>query len=33
VTQNHDIDLFFSEDILVGSAPDITVGIRIYRNY
>jgi hypothetical protein len=33
VTQHHDIDLFFSEDILVGSAPDITVGIRLYRNY
>lgn len=27
--KNHDLDLFFSEDILAGSAPDITFGIRI----
>jgi hypothetical protein len=33
ITQDHDIDLFFSEDILVGSAPDITVGLRLYRSY
>lgn len=25
------VDLFFSEDILAGSAPDITFGIRIYQ--
>ncbi|MFT5664810.1 MAG: hypothetical protein ACI9JR_002215 [Gammaproteobacteria bacterium] len=28
--ENHDVDLFFSEDILPGSAPDITFGIRLY---
>jgi hypothetical protein len=33
ITQDHDIDLFFSEDILVGSAPDITIGLRFYRSY
>lgn len=33
ITKDHDIDLFFSEDILVGSAPDITVGVRLYRSY
>ncbi len=33
ITQDHDIDLFFSEDILVGSAPDITAGVRLYRSY
>jgi hypothetical protein len=33
ITQGHDIDLFFAEDILVGSAPDITVGVRLYRRY
>ncbi len=33
ITQHHDIDLFFSEDILVGSAPDITAGVRLYRRY
>jgi hypothetical protein len=33
ITQDHDIDLFFSEDILVGSAPDITIGLRLYRSY
>jgi hypothetical protein len=33
ITQDHDIDLFFSEDILVGSAPDITIGVRLYRSY
>lgn len=29
----HNVDLFFSEDILVGSAPDITIGLRLYRGY
>jgi len=33
ITEHHDIDLFFSEDILVGSAPDITIGVRLYQNY
>ena len=33
ITEDYDIDLFFSEDILVGSAPDITFGIRLYRSY
>lgn len=33
ITEDHDIDLFFSEDILVGSAPDITIGFRLYRSY
>jgi hypothetical protein len=33
ITQDHDIDFFFSEDILVGSAPDITVGVKLYRRY
>jgi hypothetical protein len=33
ITQGHDIDLFFAEDILVGSASDITVGVRLYRRY
>ena len=28
---NHAIDLFFSEDILVESAPDITFGLRVSR--
>jgi len=30
---NHDIVLFFSEDILAGSAPDITFGVRVSRGY
>lgn len=29
----HRIDLFFSEDILVGTAPDITFGLRLSRSY
>ena len=29
----HRLDLFFSEDILVGSAPDITFGVRLSRAY
>ncbi len=28
---NHSVDLFFSEDILVKSAPDITFGLRVNR--
>jgi len=31
--KNHNLDLFFSEDILRGSAPDITFGIRLSRGY
>jgi hypothetical protein len=30
---NHRLDLFFSEDILVGSAPDISFGLRLSRSY
>jgi hypothetical protein len=30
---NHRLDLFFSEDISVGSAPDISFGLRISRSY
>ena len=30
---NHNLDLFFSEDILPGSAPDITFGARLSSNY
>jgi len=33
VTENYDVDLFFSEDISVGSAPDITIGFKLYRHY
>ena len=29
----HRLDLFFTEDILVGSAPDITFGLRLSRAY
>ena len=29
----HRLDLFFSEDILVGSAPDISFGLRVSRAY
>ena len=29
----HRLDLFFSEDILVGSAPDISFGLRLSRAY
>jgi hypothetical protein len=29
----HRLDLFFSEDILVGSAPDISFGLRLSRSY
>ena len=31
--KNYNLDLFFSEDILPGSAPDITFGIRLNRVY
>lgn len=31
--ENHRLDLFFSEDILVGSAPDITFGLRLARDF
>ena len=31
--ENHNLDLFFSEDILAGSAPDITFGVRVSRGY
>ncbi len=31
--ENHRLDLFFSEDILVGSAPDITFGLRLAREF
>jgi hypothetical protein len=30
---NHRLDLFFSEDILVGSAPDISFGARLSSRY
>ena len=29
----HRLDFFFSEDILVGSAPDISFGLRLSRAY
>lgn len=31
--ENHRLDLFFSEDILVGSAPDISFGARLIRGF
>ena len=31
--ENHRLDLFFTEDILVNSAPDITFGLRLSREY
>lgn len=31
--EQHRLDLFFSEDILVGSAPDITFGLRLARQF
>ncbi len=31
--ENHRLDLFFSEDIYVESAPDITFGLRLSRNF
>ncbi len=30
---DHRLDLFFSEDILVGSAPDISFGLRLAREF
>jgi hypothetical protein len=30
---NHRLDLFFSEDILVGTAPDISFGVRLSSRY
>jgi len=29
----HRLDLFFTEDILVGTAPDISFGLRLSRSY
>jgi hypothetical protein len=31
--EDHRLDLFFSEDILVGSAPDISFGLRLAREF
>jgi len=31
--ENHNLDLFFSEDIAAGSAPDISFGIRLSSRY
>jgi hypothetical protein len=31
--ERHRLDLFFSEDILVGSAPDISFGLRLARRF
>jgi len=31
--EQHRLDLFFSEDILVGSAPDISFGLRLARQF
>ena len=31
--EQHRLDLFFSEDILVGSAPDISFGLRLARDF
>ncbi|MBT8437341.1 MAG: DUF3187 family protein, partial [Gammaproteobacteria bacterium] len=31
--ENHRLDLFFSEDIMVGTAPDITFGARLIRGF
>jgi hypothetical protein len=31
--EHHRLDLFFSEDIYVGSAPDITFGVRLARTF
>ena len=31
--ENHRLDLFFSEDILVGTAPDITFGARLSTGF
>ena len=31
--EDYRLDLFFSEDIYVGSAPDVSFGIRLMQNY
>ncbi len=31
--ENHELSLFFSEDILIGSAPDISFGLQLNRRY
>ena len=31
--ENHRLDLFFSEDIMVGTAPDVTFGARLIREF
>jgi hypothetical protein len=31
--ENHRLDLFFTEDILVNSAPDVTFGLRLAREF
>ena len=33
VIAEHRLDLFFSEDIIVGTAPDITMGARLTRQF
>ncbi len=33
IVAEHRLDLFFSEDIVVGSAPDITMGARLTRQF
>ena len=33
IFEQHRLDLFFSEDILVGSAPDISFGLRLARAF
>lgn len=33
LVEDHRLDLFFSEDIYVGSAPDITFGLRLAREF
>jgi len=33
LVEDHRLNLFFSEDILVGSAPDITFGLRLAREF
>ena len=31
--RDHRLDLFFTEDILVGTAPDISFGLRLAREF
>ena len=33
LVENHRLDLFIAEDILVGSAPDFTLSLRLRRNF